>query len=281
MSVLCLSATTQHGMVSSNQVYPAQTLTYGNIFLLLIPFLMCFLYIMDVGRGLWLGKITYEFHFWVLAGPCKITMVLKESQVRKVCVCVCVLVTQSCPTLCSPIDCSQPGSSVHGILQERILEWVAISFSRGSSQSRDWTWVSCFAGSFLKVWATKGDQVKISSKMHHSLIGRGLLSTCTLVQRNKKQVGDLPLISTPTVCQALCPAPQRHDLIFLHDAEKFYVCFESPVSGVVQSELSPWHVGSREHEEMSRWIFLTLLGCWNYLKVLLNKWQSQSQIYSG
>ena len=52
MSVLCLSATTQHGMVSSNQVYPAQTLTYGNIFLLLIPFLMCFLYIMDVGRGI-------------------------------------------------------------------------------------------------------------------------------------------------------------------------------------------------------------------------------------
>ena len=42
-------------------------------------------------------------------------------------------VTQSCPTLCDPVDCSPPGSSVHGILQARILEWVAISFSRGSS----------------------------------------------------------------------------------------------------------------------------------------------------
>ena len=42
-------------------------------------------------------------------------------------------VAQSCPTLCDPIDCSPPGSSVHGILQARILEWVAISFSRGSS----------------------------------------------------------------------------------------------------------------------------------------------------
>ena len=48
-----------------------------------------------------------------------------------------VLVTQLCPTVFDPIDCSPPGSSVHGILQERILEWVAIPFSRGSSQPRD------------------------------------------------------------------------------------------------------------------------------------------------
>ena len=43
---------------------------------------------------------------------------------------------QSCPTLCDPMDCSLPGSSVHGIFQARILEWVAISISRGSSQPR-------------------------------------------------------------------------------------------------------------------------------------------------
>ena len=55
---------------------------------------------------------------------------------------VCVLVTQLCPTLCDPMDCSPPASSVHGILQARILEWVAISFSRGSSQSRDQNSVS-------------------------------------------------------------------------------------------------------------------------------------------
>ena len=53
----------------------------------------------------------------------------------------CVL-TQSCPTLCDPMDCSPPGSFVHGILQARILEWVAMPFSRGSSQSRDRTCVS-------------------------------------------------------------------------------------------------------------------------------------------
>ena len=46
-------------------------------------------------------------------------------------------VNQSCPTLCDPMDCSPPGSSIHGIFQARILEWVAILFSRGSSQPRD------------------------------------------------------------------------------------------------------------------------------------------------
>ena len=55
-----------------------------------------------------------------------------------------------------PEDCSLPGSSVHGILQARILEWVAISFSRGSSQPRDWTLVSCIAGEFFAVWARRG-----------------------------------------------------------------------------------------------------------------------------
>ena len=58
---------------------------------------------------------------------------------------MCVLVTQSCPTLCDPTDSSPPDSPVHGILQARILEWVVISFSRGSSQPRDWTWDYCIA----------------------------------------------------------------------------------------------------------------------------------------
>ena len=62
-----------------------------------------------------------------------------------------VLVTQSCPTLCYPMDCSPPGSSVHGISQVRILEWVAISFSRGSSQPRDQTQTSCITGRFFTI----------------------------------------------------------------------------------------------------------------------------------
>ena len=72
-----------------------------------------------------------------------------------VCVCVCVLVAQSCPTLWDPMDYSLPGSPVHGILQARILEWVAIPFSRGSSWPRDQTWVSWTTGRFFTVWATR------------------------------------------------------------------------------------------------------------------------------
>ena len=66
-----------------------------------------------------------------------------------------VLVIQSCPTLCDPVDCSLPGFSVHEILQARILERVAIPFSRVSSQPRDWTQVVHIAGGFLTVWATR------------------------------------------------------------------------------------------------------------------------------
>ena len=62
-----------------------------------------------------------------------------------------VLVTQSCPTLCHPVDCSSPGSSVHGILQAGILEWVAMPFSRGTSLPRDQTWVSCISGRFFTI----------------------------------------------------------------------------------------------------------------------------------
>ena len=65
------------------------------------------------------------------------------------------LVAQSCLTLCDPTDHSPPGSSVHEIFQARILEWVAISISRGSSWPRDWTWVSCTAGRFFTDWATR------------------------------------------------------------------------------------------------------------------------------
>ena len=64
------------------------------------------------------------------------------------CFCCCS-VTQSCPTLCNPMDCSPPGSFVHGILQARRLEWVAISSSRGSSRPRDGTHISWVAEGFF------------------------------------------------------------------------------------------------------------------------------------
>ena len=60
--------------------------------------------------------------------------------------------------LWDPMDSSLPGSSNHGILQARVLEWVAISLSRGSSQPRDWTRVSCIAGRCFNLWATREAQ---------------------------------------------------------------------------------------------------------------------------
>ena len=67
-------------------------------------------------------------------------------------------------TLCDPIDYSLPGSS--GILQARILEWVAIPSSRGPSQPRDWNWVSCISGKFFTLWATReADTVYLQGKL--------------------------------------------------------------------------------------------------------------------
>ena len=69
-----------------------------------------------------------------------------------------VLVAQSCPALCNPMHCSPPGSSVHGTLLARMLEWVAMPFSRGSFQPRNWTQVFFIAGRFFTVWATHNAQ---------------------------------------------------------------------------------------------------------------------------
>ena len=64
-------------------------------------------------------------------------------------------VAQLCPTHCDHLDCSLPGFSIHGIFQARVLEWFAISLSRGSSQPRDWTQVSHIAGRCFTLWATR------------------------------------------------------------------------------------------------------------------------------
>ena len=64
-------------------------------------------------------------------------------------------VTQSCPTLCDPVDCSLWGSSVHGIFQAIVLKWIAIPFSRGSSQPRDWTQLSRIVDRRFTVWAPR------------------------------------------------------------------------------------------------------------------------------
>ena len=70
---------------------------------------------------------------------------------------------------CDPMDCSLPGSSVHGIFQARMLEWIAISFFRGSSQPRNRTWVSCIAGRFFTNWAIREALLR-DKALHYSSI---------------------------------------------------------------------------------------------------------------
>ena len=90
-------------------------------------------------------------------------------------------VAQSCLTLCDPMDCSLPRSSIHGIFQARVLEQVAISFSRASSQPRDQTWVCCIVDRNFTIWATrevikgeilyKGDNIcNFGAVCHHSVL---------------------------------------------------------------------------------------------------------------
>ena len=92
-----------------------------------------------------------EFNFSEQTDKKKICIVLEGAKVR-------CEVAQSCPTLCDPMDYSLPGSSVHGIFQARILEWVAISSSRRSSRPGDWTRVSCIVGRCFTIWATREAQ---------------------------------------------------------------------------------------------------------------------------
>ena len=83
-------------------------------------------------------------------------------------------VGQSCLTVCDPVHCSPPGSSIHGVLQARILEWVAVSFSRGSSQPRNRTYVYCIAGRHFNLWAIR--EAWLRGKLGLILMGRAMFS---------------------------------------------------------------------------------------------------------
>ena len=94
-------------------------------------------------------KISIDYHQKQLNVPIVNEILTIKMQERK------VKVTQLCLTLCDPLNYSLPGSSVHGILQARVLDCIAISFSRGSSQPRDQTQVSHIAGEFFTIWVTR------------------------------------------------------------------------------------------------------------------------------
>ena len=114
------------------------------------PYKMCFFLkwglFLCVCRGFFFPPLQWEF-LWFPLATFKYSITNYSHR-------VCLLVTQLCLILCDPMHCSPPGSSVHGRLQARTLDWVAMTFSRGSSPSRDRTWVSCIAGRLFTIWAT-------------------------------------------------------------------------------------------------------------------------------
>ena len=117
----------------------------------------------------------------------------------------------------NPMDCSQPGFSVHWLLQARILEWVAIPFSRGSSRPRDGTWVYCIAGGFK------------SLKSLNYLIQLSIICTTILINRLKMYacaaaaVAAKSLQSCPTLCNPIDGSPPG-----------------SPVPGSLQARTLEW-----------------------------------------
>ena len=99
------------------------------------------------------------------------------------------LVAQLCPALCNPMDCSLPGSSVHGILQARILEWVAIFFSRGSSPRRDRTCISCTGRRIPYYWTTWEalELLLLHSKCHPTPKKYSFFNNNKIIFKNRKQ----------------------------------------------------------------------------------------------
>ena len=114
----------------------------------------------------------------------------------------CQWVTRSCLTIWDPVDCSPPGSSVHGILQARMLEWVATSFSRGSYQPWDWTCisrVSCVHRQILYHWATREALHTLYIYIHTAAAAKSLQSCPTLCN----PIDGSPLCSSvPGILQA-------------------------------------------------------------------------------
>ena len=117
--------------------------------------------------------------------------------------CICAKSLQSWPTLCDSVDCSLPGSSIHGILQARILEWVAMPSSRGSSQPRDWncvSYISCIEVGSLSL-APPGkphiveyySAIKISEQLIHATIYITIKRTL-LSERSQTQVATFCVI---------------------------------------------------------------------------------------
>ena len=118
-----------------------------------------------------------------------------------------VLIAQLCPTFCDPMDCSPPGSFIHEISQTRILEWVAIPFSRGSSWLRDQTQVSFIAGRFFIIWATREADIHKLQQKHFQVPCCVFCPFFLLIYKNFS-FENLCFWSWHASCRILAPQPR-------------------------------------------------------------------------
>ena len=110
---------------------------------------------------------------------------------------------------CDPVDCSPPGSSVLGILQARILEWIAIPVSRGSSQLRDRTQVSCIVGRFFTVWTTEKSLFAIKLFLKFFLLHKAILDWLPLC------IPGAVATSAPIMLHAFCLSSHSQNVLVL------------------------------------------------------------------
>ena len=142
-----------------------------------------------------------------------------------------VLVAQSCLTIWDPMDCSPPDDSVHRILQARILEWVAIPFSKGSSRPRNRTQVSCTASGFFTIWATR----EITMYYIHSVQFSHSVMSNSLRPHGPEPPWPPCPSPTPRVYPNSCPLSQWCHPTFSSSVVPFFSCLQSfPASGSFQ-----------------------------------------------
>ena len=132
---------------------------------------------------------TYETNFTRLSGILGISVshISCDTDRGQFCLILasCCLIAESCPALCDPVDCSPPGSSVHGILQARILEWAAVSVSRGCSQPRDQTHISCTGRRVLFTAEPPGKPRSVLWMVKATASHAIIIGYCSLVSLNE------------------------------------------------------------------------------------------------
>ena len=161
-------------------------------------------------------------------------------------------VSHSVMSDCDPVDCSSPGSSVHGFLQARILEWVAIPFSRASFWPRDWTQVACNTGRFFTVWAAREVQKVLELDNYFKA---AILSTHVSIRENlimiNKKINFLrrviktirnkqKKIDSTFLCVEGNPLAITEVFILLTSAEKAISPFDPQLSNHISPSLPPF-----------------------------------------